>query len=237
MIKFTYKGVKYDGLIIFPYDANSNDNELFFREYSGIVAKGLLDQEKWIPPIKQDNLNKLIPNNDGTSKAKIPTLDGIETLLFLYSPVDYLSKKRVCELNKKAQDMFKEEGNYYLKEPGILENLLYRVENSISFGVNRMPTLIYKAAEIWYTIARYQAFSNGNKRTALLATVDFLQNSFLKIDISPEKQMENELYGISLRIANGQYDKQNVIEFIKANAVVNFKMIDYVVKNSNIFKK
>lgn len=82
MIKFTYKGVKYDGLIIFPYDANSNDNELFFREYSGIVAKGLLDQEKWIPPIKQDNLNKLIPNNDGTSKAKIPTLDGIETLLF-----------------------------------------------------------------------------------------------------------------------------------------------------------
>ena len=38
MIKFTYKGVKYDGLIIFPYDANSNDNELFFREYSGIVA-------------------------------------------------------------------------------------------------------------------------------------------------------------------------------------------------------
>lgn len=59
----------------------------------------------------------------------------------------------------------------------------------------------------------------------------------MKIDISPEKQMENELYGISLRIANGQYDKQNVIEFIKANAVVNFKMIDYVVKNSNIFKK
>lgn len=42
-------------------------------------------------------------------------------------------------------------------------------------------------------IARYQAFSNGNKRTALLATVDFLQNNFLKIDISPEKQMENEL--------------------------------------------
>lgn len=86
-------------------------------------------------------------------------------------------------------------------------------------------------------IARYQAFSNGNKRTALLATVDFLQNNFLKIDISPEKQMEDELYGISLRIANGQYDKPDVIEFIKANAVVNFKMIDYVVKNSNIFKK
>lgn len=86
-------------------------------------------------------------------------------------------------------------------------------------------------------IARYQAFSNGNKRTALLATVDFLQNSFLKIDISPEKQMENELYGISLRIANGQYDKQNVVGFIKANAIINFKMIDYVVKNSNIFNK
>lgn len=237
MIKFTFKGKKYDGLIIFPYDANSDDNKLFFKEYSGIVAKGLLDQEKWIPPIKQNNLNRLIPNSDGTSIAEIPTLNGIKTLLFLYSPIDYLSKKRVCELNRKAQDIFKEEGNYYLKEPGIIENLLYRVENSVSFGVNRMPTLINKAAEIWYTIARYQAFSNGNKRTALLSTVDFLQNNFLKININPEKQMEKELYGISLKIANGQYDKQKVIEFIETYVTVNFKMIDYVVENMKIFKK
>lgn len=237
MIKFTFKGIKYDGLIIFPYDVNSDDNKLFFKEYSGIVAKGLLDQEKWIPPIKQNNLNRLIPNSDGTSKAEIPTLNGIKTLLFLYLPIDYLSKKRVCELNRKAQDIFKEEGNYYLKEPGIIENLLYRVENSVSFSVNRMPTLINKAAEIWYTIARYQAFSNGNKRTALLSTVDFLQNNFLKININPEKQMEKELYGISLKIANGQYDKQKVIEFIETYVTVNFKMIDYIVENMKVFKK
>lgn len=236
MIKFTYKGIKYDGLIVFPYDPNSGDNELLFRDFFSIVAKGLLEKEKWRPPLK-NSINKLVPNNDGTYKAEIPTLNGLKTLLFLYSTIEYLSKKRVCELNKESKDMLKEEGNYYLKEPGIIENLLYRVENSISFNVNRLPTIISKAAEIWYTIARYQAFSNGNKRTALLSTVDFLQNNFLKMNIDPEKQIGKELYNVSLKIANGQYDKQKVIEFIETNVTVNFDMIDYIVVNMDIFKK
>ena len=239
MQRFHYKNQEYDGLVIFPFDPNAKDNTMQLNEFAEIIGEGLLTKEKWKPIPTESNRNKIVPNEDGTSIMEIPTLNGLKKLLAIAQPISYLTVKRTCELNFKSQEIFNEEsysGDYYLKEPGIIENLLYRVENSIVFGKNRLPTIITKAASLWYTIARYQAFSNGNKRTALLATVDFLQNNFLIFNLGPKTDLEKQLYNVSLKIANDEYSEENVKLFIKDHVIVDFDMLNYLITYVPQFK-
>ncbi|WP_243148624.1 Fic family protein [Oenococcus sicerae] len=55
--------------------------------------------------------------------------------------------------------------------------------NQEAFGVDFHPTIIDKAAFLWYSIATKQLFNNGNKRTAFLSTIMFLKFNFLNFPI------------------------------------------------------
>ncbi len=148
-------------------------------------------------------------------------------------PYIYPTLNEIINWNETAQKLFEENGIYGffgLKDPSIIKHLLYIIKNSIVFGEDQFPTVITKAARIWYEIARFQAFNNGNKRTALLATVSFLMNNQLFFNFD---DIENTLYTISKKIASNKYKEKDVQIFIFNNVKVNFDLMNAVFKELN----
>ncbi|MBA1392659.1 hypothetical protein EQ500_02015, partial [Lactobacillus sp. XV13L] len=124
---------------------------------------------------------------------------------------------------------------YGLKDKALIDNLLWSInQNSIMFGKNRFPTVCAKAAHIWYQIARFQAFNNGNKRTAFIAATIFLKNNFLEFDsdtfIHPSQKMEEEMYYVSKKVAKEQYSEKDVMNFIIAHVKVDFDTMQMIFK-------
>lgn len=138
----------------------------------------------------------------------------------LMKKVSFLDIEEVTKLNKDADKIFHEDGFYGLKDVGLVENLLYNVEYSEAFGVDHYPTLVDKAAHLWFIIARYQAFHNGNKRTGMLATLTFLRANFY--DIETESSLENDLYNISMDIALEKMKEKDVVDFLIGHIKINF---------------
>ncbi|WEV56116.1 type II toxin-antitoxin system death-on-curing family toxin [Ligilactobacillus acidipiscis] len=146
---------------------------------------------------------------------------------FLYVPIDIIfpSLDDICDWNELAQKIFEEEGIYGLyglKDPGIIANLLSVVESSVVFGQDMFPTVTAKAAHIWHIIAKYQAFNNGNKRTAFMTAYIFLGANHFFIVADNDKELEEKLYEVSVKIAEGKYTEKDVQRFIYENIKVDF---------------
>lgn len=156
-------------------------------------------------PVDKEEISRNVQINEYLEYVKRSNLNVSEYEL---TRLNYPTKETLVKLNKYAQSFTDESrtyGVYGLKEVGLVENLLYRTENSIVFGEDQFPTIRSKAAHFWYTLSRYQAFSNGNKRTGLLTALYFLEanNLYLPLnckcflnlseDIANEKISENQL--------------------------------------------
>lgn len=126
-------------------------------------------------------------------------------------------------LNKRAEKMFKEEWMYGIKDKEGLESLIATVDNSF-FNIVPYPTIISKAAHFWYTIATRQMFHNGNKRTALLTGLLFLQINGYKFKIKDEEA----LYDISLNLANKKMSEHELVDYITKNTLIDFEFMSYM---------
>lgn len=100
-------------------------------------------------------------------------------------------------LNVTAEKMLlTEETRYGVKDDTALESLINRMD-FVPFGHDERPTIIDKAAYLWYTIATKQMFWNGNKRTALLTAILFLHVNGYKFNL----QDVSKEYDISVSLA------------------------------------
>lgn len=73
------------------------------------------------------------------------------------------------------------------------------------------PTLATQAAAYLFHVCQAQAFSDGNKRTAVLAALTFLQ-----INGNCSRIGEDEIYQLALEIAKGNITKENVSQRLVA---------------------
>lgn len=208
--KIRFRKKTYQGVIYWSYQSDKELNDLMrilerqVREQFNIkkrlvVTSAPIDNEHGEIELRIDNV-----------VYKRYLLLGIETL--------YLNVDDMIEYNGAAQDIFKEEGVYGRKgvtDISTLEYTIDDVKNSIYFGVDRSPSIALKAAKYWHRTAYYQAFSNGNKRTGLLAALMFL---YLNYYIFDEEQSKADLYeSISVKIANRKLSEYDVYMFIINN--------------------
>ncbi|WP_283618299.1 type II toxin-antitoxin system death-on-curing family toxin [Ligilactobacillus hohenheimensis] len=132
--------------------------------------------------------------------------------------MNYLTVNDIIHLNEDAQSLFEEEGIYGvagLKDRGIVETAVNNIgKNSVIFGEDQFPTISQKAAHLWFKLARYQAFNNGNKRTGLLVALNFLENNNYHVQYEELKLDKNYFYVVSKKIATGEWDEQKIREFI-----------------------
>ena len=93
------------------------------------------------------------------------------------------------------------------------KNLLHSALDApkASFGGKEMyPTIYEKAAAYLYHIARNHPFNDGNKRTAYVAAL-----AFLNANHAPIKFQISNLEQIVVDVANGKLDKEKLAHFFK----------------------
>lgn len=141
------------------------------------------------------------------------------------------SVEDIVELNKEAQSLFEEEGIYGvtgLKDRGIVETAISNIgKNSVFFGQDQFPTISQKAAHLWFKLARYQAFNNGNKRTGLLATLNFLENNSYHVQYEELNLDKNYFYAVSKKIADDEWNEKDIQNFILKVCKLNLKEIHH----------
>lgn len=141
------------------------------------------------------------------------------------------SVENIIELNKEAQSLFEEEGIYGvagLKDRGIVETAINNIgKNSVAFGQDQFPTISQKAAHLWFKLARYQSFNNGNKRTGLLATLNFLENNSYHVQYEELNLDKNYFYAVSKKIANDEWNEKDIQNFILKVCKLNLKEVHH----------
>ena len=80
----------------------------------------------------------------------------------------YLTVEDVSEINAKVMG-----GEHALRDRGLLESAVARPQAS-AFGTDAYPDLVSKAAALLHSLIMNHAFVDGNKRTAVVATLIFL---------------------------------------------------------------
>jgi death-on-curing protein len=104
-------------------------------------------------------------------------------------------------------------GSPGLRDSGLLESALAQPTQEL-FGQMRFPTVPSQAAAYLYHLARAHAFMDGNKRTALYAALIWLDLHNLHLAAT-----QDELYKLTLEVAQGQLTLEETAQFFEAHAV------------------
>lgn len=78
-------------------------------------------------------------------------------------------------------------------------------------GEEFYPTIEAKAASLLYGLARNHAFIDGNKRVAVLATLQFLNGNGLDLDLSPIE----EAFKTAVSVASGDLSLEDLTDWIQ----------------------
>ena len=214
------KNVEVDGVLWLTI---SNRKQLY--EFKKIFARSVnlsnVDSNRWKLYLRK------VKKNDETRVLKLYFDNELidKWAVIKFNPL-HVSLKNLETLNEMSEKyFFKEEWFYGVKDEEALLSMIGSVDNSF-FGVEPYPTVISKATYYWYTIATKQMFNNGNKRTALLTALFYLQINGFEFKIK-DKEM---LYNISFLLANKQMSKEQLADYISKNTLIDFDWMNNILK-------
>jgi death-on-curing protein len=118
--------------------------------------------------------------------------------------VRYLSVEEVIEINAQVMG-----GKHVLRDRGLLESAVARPQAS-AFGADAYPDLAAKAAALLHSLVLNHPFIDGNKRTAVLATLVFLDLNGYVV-----RWDQREALDFMLRLAQHQVELDDVIAFLR----------------------
>lgn len=95
-----------------------------------------------------------------------------------------------------------------LRDVDLLESSVIRPQSS-AFGQDAYPTIAEKAAALFHSLARNHAFVDGNKRTATIATILFLEQNGHQVDWNNEEALQ-----FIVQSATGGHDVEQIADWI-----------------------
>ena len=101
-----------------------------------------------------------------------------------------------------------------LRDRNGLESAIASPQNLFAYG-NPTPDIAAMAAQYAFAIACNQVFLDGNKRTALVVCRTFLLLNGHNLVASQDAK-----YQTILKLANGQFDIQQMADWIRAHLVI-----------------
>ncbi|WP_125769750.1 type II toxin-antitoxin system death-on-curing family toxin [Companilactobacillus furfuricola] len=235
--KFVINNEEYDGIVVNTYLSSEQINELIVRLATDIkLDKDFVTENVSIRPKTQivDKTHKLHVNEMIFESKKQP-----EAFKFFFIQLGLIvpTLSDVVEYNAKAQEIYSEKGVYGwygLKQPDHIKYTLERVKESVNFGYDFLPTISMKAAFIWYKIAKFQSFNNGNKRTAMVTTLIFLHSN--KYDFQYRKHLKKELVEKTRYLATlDKMEDKDYKDF--GNYILNNTKINYDNSEWNLLEK
>lgn len=117
----------------------------------------------------------------------------------------YLSVEEVIEINQEIL------GVAAVRDIGLLESAVMRPQAS-AFGEDAYPTLIDKASAFMHSLILNHAFVAGNKRTATIALIDFLEINGLRVVWQPAEALE-----FIIAIAERQHEVADIARWLEAH--------------------
>ncbi|MBM3910402.1 MAG: Fic family protein [Thaumarchaeota archaeon] len=139
-----------------------------------------------------------------------------------------IQKQNLIAINKKVIDYWNKNRQDLLLEQfavrGEIEQVV-EIVNSVGNSGNHLHDVIEKSAYLMGSIAWIQAFAGGNKRTAYIATKEFLQNNgyLLQVKSDSIKELTHLLYSIQEERSQLNFSTMKKIIFFLMKHV---KMID-----------
>jgi death-on-curing protein len=118
--------------------------------------------------------------------------------------VRYLTVEEVLEINAEVMG-----GCHALRDQGLLESAVARPQAS-AFGSDAYPDVVSKAAALLHSLVLNHAFIDGNKRTAILATLVFLDLNGYVI-----RWDQREALDFVLRLVEHKLELNGVITFLR----------------------
>ena len=116
----------------------------------------------------------------------------------------YLTVAEVLEINAQVMG-----GKHVLRDRGLLESAVARPQAS-ALGMDAYPDLAAKAAALLHSLVLNHPFIDGNKRTAVLATLVFLDLNGYVV-----RWDQREALDFMLRLAQHQVELDDVIAFLR----------------------
>jgi death-on-curing protein len=115
----------------------------------------------------------------------------------------YLTVEEVLEINAEVMG-----GGHTLRDLGLLESAVARPQAS-AFGADAYPDWASKAAALLHSLVLNHAFVDGNKRTAVLSTLVFLDLNGYVV-----RWDQQEALDFVLRLATHQIELKDAIIFL-----------------------
>ena len=94
-----------------------------------------------------------------------------------------------------------------LRDAGLLESAVLRPKTAYAYGASDLAEL---AAKLAFGLVSNHAFFDGNKRTALLASLTFLRLNGKKFNAS-----ESEIAALLIDTANHEFSENELIHWFK----------------------
>jgi death-on-curing protein len=116
----------------------------------------------------------------------------------------YLTVDQVLEINSEVMG-----GRHVLRDRRLLESAVARPQAS-AFGTDAYPDLVSKAAALLHSLVLNHAFVDGNKRTAVLSTLVFVDLNGYVI-----RWDQQEALDFMLRLAAHQLELEDVVVFLR----------------------
>jgi death-on-curing protein len=117
----------------------------------------------------------------------------------------YITVEEVLEINAEVMG-----GKHTLRDQGLLESAVGRPQAS-AFGTDAYPDLASKAAALLHSLILNHAFVDGNKRTAVLSTLVFLDLNGYII-----RWEQNEALDFVLDLTIHKIELEDVVTFLRS---------------------
>lgn len=104
-------------------------------------------------------------------------------------------------------------GSFGVRDQGLLESALHQPQ--IAFGGQRMHEDIYAMAAAYaFHLIKNHPFVDGNKRTAIFVSLNFLEINGSEIDCDHQ-----QLYQLAIDIAESKISKEAIADFFRKNVL------------------
>ncbi len=122
----------------------------------------------------------------------------------------WISKRAPLALH--AEQLAEHGGSEGIRDETLLDSALAKPQNVFAYADS--PDLFQHAASYAYGIARNHAFVDGNKRTALVISILFLNRNGWDIEAA-----KSAVYNTFLHLADGSLSEENLAAWFASHAV------------------
>jgi death-on-curing protein len=121
----------------------------------------------------------------------------------------FINKEEAIQLHAKVIARFG--GKSGMRDITLLESAIDQPLKALEYGDDEEKEIEYLASTYLFHIIKNHAFVDGNKRTGLLVTIEFLKRNSFVLEIESEK-----LYKITLDTAESRLSKREVAQLFRA---------------------